>query len=635
MGKQLIATLLVTIMVLSIGVVSVKAATEGWNTNTGNMHGAAQTPFSIAPLNPNFVTYISSGKYRTTDTSTPSGYNFGRLPSPLNVSHLSGQKLPLAEQGKDARAAVSYPSSYDLRTLGRASPVKDQGACGACWAFATYASLESDLMPTEKWDFSENNMKNTHGYDNPPCAGGNMFMSTAYLARWSGPVNNKDDPYDMHSVSSPPSLPAQKHVQDVYYVPDRGGPLDNDNLKWAIMNYGAVHTGLTWDPTYYNQMSHAYYYYGNTTPGHDVAIVGWNDTFDRNKFSTIPPGDGAFIVKNSWGTTFGENGYFYVSYYDTKFGIWDGLASAVYIAEPTSNYQHEYQYDSLGWTNSGGVDSDTEWFANVFTATADERLSAISFYTGTINSHYEIYVYTDPISGPMSSTKYVEQTGTIVIPGYHTMKLSTTVPLTAGHKFSVAVKLQTPDYDYPVPMQTRIPGYSSAATASAGRSYISGNGTLWDDITTHYTNATVCLKAFTTSRSTPTPTPTPSLSITDARLVPNYPRYFEWSITNTGTADAWIAPDAMFYKPSAAAPGYAKDGSATGFYVWDGRAFTHVTSYGGLNWLRVPAGGSVIVYSQAVVPTDARWALYNANAYYNGSFQGWLYPRWDKYMMLR
>ena len=76
------------------------------------------------------------------------------------------------------------------------------GNAGACWAFATYASLESYLMPGENWDFSENNMKNLlssaypEGFDRDnPNDGGNEFMSTAYLARWSGPVAESDDPY--------------------------------------------------------------------------------------------------------------------------------------------------------------------------------------------------------------------------------------------------------------------------------------------------------------------------------------------------------------------------------------------------------------------------------------------------------
>ena len=118
-----------------------------------------------------------------------------------------------------------------------------------------------------------------------------MYISAAFLARWSGPVNTSDGPYDVHSGYSPANIPIQKHVQDIYFIPDRGGPLGDDNIKWALMNYCAVHTGTTSEGAYYNQTFHTYYYNGNVTPGHDVAIVGWNDSFDKNKFTTPAPRD--------------------------------------------------------------------------------------------------------------------------------------------------------------------------------------------------------------------------------------------------------------------------------------------------------------------------------------------------------
>ena len=62
-----------------------------------------------------------------------------------------------------------------------------------------------------------------------------------------------------------------------------------------------------------------------------------------------PPGNGAFIVRNSWGTGWGDAGYFYVSYYDTNFGY--GENAVFDDAEPTSNYNAIYQYDPLGWTD--------------------------------------------------------------------------------------------------------------------------------------------------------------------------------------------------------------------------------------------------------------------------------------------
>lgn len=51
---------------------------------------------------------------------------------------------------------------------------------------------------------------------------------------------------------------------------------------------------------------------------HDVVVVGWDDNFPKENFTIQPEGDGAFICKNSWGEEFGDDGYFYVSYYDTK-----------------------------------------------------------------------------------------------------------------------------------------------------------------------------------------------------------------------------------------------------------------------------------------------------------------------------
>jgi C1A family cysteine protease len=90
----------------------------------------------------------------------------------------------------------------------------------------------------EAWDFSENNLKNTHGFDWLPCGGGNHLMSMAYLSRWSGPVEEHDDPYDPRSSISPPNLSPQKHMQEMLIIPARSGPLDNENIKQTIVSYG-------------------------------------------------------------------------------------------------------------------------------------------------------------------------------------------------------------------------------------------------------------------------------------------------------------------------------------------------------------------------------------------------------------
>ena len=347
--------------------------------------------------------------------------------------------------------------SYDLRARGNSRRSGTRENCGSCWTFATYGSLESALLPGETDDFSENHLKNTHGFDWGYCDGGNGDMSTAYLARWSGPVNEADDPYNASSGTSPSGLSPRKHVQDVYIIPARSSSTDNDNLKNAVLNYGAVHVSMRWDGStgsssaYWNNATHAYYYNGSAVTNHAVAIVGWDDNYPRTNFATTPPGDGAFIIRNSWGSGWGDAGYFYISYYDSNLA--SNQSYSFLNAEPTTNFGRVYQYDPLGWIDSlGWYGSTTGWFSNIFTAAANETLTAVSFYAASPASPYEIYIYKGVTAGsPRSGTLAATQTGSLQMAGYNTINLSSPVNLTSGEAFSIVVKLTTPGYSYPIP----------------------------------------------------------------------------------------------------------------------------------------------------------------------------------------
>jgi hypothetical protein len=146
-----------------------------------------------------------------------------------------------------------------------------------------------------------------------------------------------------------------------------------------------------------------------------------------------------------------------------------------------------------------GYGSTTAWFANIFTAIATEFLTAVSFYTVSPNSSYEIYIYTNVTSDPISGLLSGSEIGIIPIAGYHTIPLTTPVSLTSGQMFSVVVRLTTPGYNYPIPIEMPTANYSSQATAQAGESYTSNDGTSWIDITAYYQNTNVSLKAFTLS----------------------------------------------------------------------------------------------------------------------------------------
>jgi parallel beta-helix repeat protein len=127
----------------------------------------------------------------------------------------------------------------------------------------------------------------------------------------------------------------------------------------------------------------------------------------------------------------------------------------------------------------------------------------------------------------------------------------------------------------------------------------------------------------------------PSVSITKAQLVPGYPAYFEWAISNTGESEAAVAPVAMLYSQTNTAPGYASEGNVTGLYVSDGSTVTKTVAYQGYGWAKVPARKTITVYSAGVVPPDAKWAVYNMAVYDNKGGIYWHFPNWDKHAVLR
>lgn len=445
---------------------------------------AQETP-SLAPVDPHFEAYQESSGLEELALGK---FGLGYLPSPAFLPHLRTEEI--------VDPSLSSPASYDLRTSGKVTPVRNQEGCGACWTFGTMASLESTLLTGEKRNFSENNLKNKHGYDYTCCAGGNTDMSTAYFARWDGPAEETDDQYDENSCSSPSSVVCQKHVQDVYFIPGRSSALDNEAIKQAVMNYGAVVVSMRWEDVHYNSSNAAFYYNGGSEEtNHVVAVIGWDDNYPTGKFRTIPPGSGAFLIKNSWGTDWGDQGYFWVSYYDTVTAY---HRSAVFTAGPVSNFTHMYQYDDLGYTTSlGWTGSESGWSANVFTAADSHSLSAVSTYFLSNNCSYQLYIYKGCSAlSPKSGTLAYSKSGSVANAGYHTMILDEPVALSAGEPFSIIFKYTTPGYGYPVPIERPISGYSSGASASSGQSFYSMNGNTWTDMTASYGGTNACIKGF-------------------------------------------------------------------------------------------------------------------------------------------
>ncbi|NEP77055.1 MAG: hypothetical protein F6K39_02065 [Okeania sp. SIO3B3] len=456
---------------------------------------AAEPQLVDAPENPEFTTYMQQKQFELLQdysvlqsVQVKEKRTTGFIPSPLVLP-----PKDVAPVGFDMLQSVQMlPSKYDLRQLGRLTPIRNQGGCGACWAFSALASVESVLMGAEAWDFSENNMKNEHGFNYGPCAGGNFSMAAAYLARGQGPVNEQDDPYQ--SSTSPKDVLAQKLVQGIKYLPGRTSSLDNDEIKRAVMEHGAVSVSMHWEGGSYNGSKRAYHYPGTMVTNHGVNVVGWDDDYPAGNFKSPPPGNGAFIVRNSWGSGWGESGYFYISYYDNRTAKSTNIVVDQML--PADQNRNVYQYDEMGWITSTGYGSESSWMANVFTAEGQELLETVAFYAPKENTQYRVEIHLNPNNGPLSNQgAVVSQSGTMASRGLRSVALQEPVALEPGQRFAVAVWVKVPGYSFPLPVERRYKGYAENVTHTAGQSYISNSGSNWVDYSVNKGN--VCVKAYT------------------------------------------------------------------------------------------------------------------------------------------
>ncbi len=390
-------------------------------------------------------------------------------------------------------ASGPYPSAFDLRDEGRVSPVRQQDNFSTCWIQSAVASLESSLLPGKAWDFSENNLANHMASTLIYEGHGDNRLAAAYFTRWDGPVLERSDPYPRKG-RSPEGLKPVVHVRDILFLPDRTGPLDNDALKWAVSTVGGASCAMTFDPA---RLDTSTWGYRSTEPGlfhnHYVTVVGWDDDFPATSFLTDAPGDGAFLIKNSWGTDWGDHGYFWLSYYDANFG--EDMAVFGAAGDP-GEYDAIYQHDPLGWSDSvaaGDAASDTAWFAARYCAVGTGLVKAVGFYAPVAGSTFEVRVASS-LEGIASAAPAAA--GNAPVAGYHTVGLTSPAPVADGEVFVVAVRIMTPGCFAPVAIEA--PSRLIAPVSAPGQSYVSGDGVRWDDLTSllGLGKADVCLKAF-------------------------------------------------------------------------------------------------------------------------------------------
>ena len=416
---------------------------------------------------------------------------------PFSVSwNTQENKISMTNQAPEEKP---LPTSYDYREKGRSPKVLDQGELGTCWAFASLTALESALTPKENMVFSRDHMSLNNAFLRDQMDGGDYTMAMSYLLAWQGPVLEADDPYGDGMTDA--SLKPVKHVQEIQMLPKK----DLEKIKEAVFLYGGVHTPLYFalaDETstdeeagkYYRRDTASYCYIGTNKINHDVVIVGWDDHYSKSNFPMELEGDGAFLCMNSWGESFGDKGYFWISYYDTNIGIYNICYTGV---EDTENYTNIYQSDLGGFVGQIGYKDETAYFSNVYTAQGDETLMAAGFYAVGPNTSYEVYVVPEFQGTQTLDFSRQVASGTLKNAGYYTIPFDQEITLTEGQQFAIIVYIRTPGEERPIAIE-----YAEEGTGlehldmSDGQGYISLKGVDWQS-TEEQQGCNVCLKAYT------------------------------------------------------------------------------------------------------------------------------------------
>ncbi len=421
-------------------------------------------------------------------------------------------------------------SGYDPRINGVTVPIRDQGTLPTCWSVSALSCAElgglkkgllSGTPNLSEWHLEYFSRKgftdplgNTGGdyISGAVFSGGNPYMSVMTLATWMGPADETKTGTAYESISRSQSLDsslalsAEMHLENAYWLAmERQG--DWEILQEQIQTHGAAILCFNMDASNYSSEYCSYYSSdGSLGTNHEVTVVGWDDNFPKEYFRETAPGDGAWLCRNSNGTGFGDEGYFWLSYYDAV--LRDSVA-AVFDFASVDNYDNNYQYDGCA-VQAYIPGEGSQSYANVFTAKANaggyEELRAISTYSyfPGISYGYEIYTGLSDPQKPDSGTLVASGSGRFTYAGYYTIDLNEAVRLYEGQSFSVIFTVSaTSDGKSYVPTCSSQESWDSVNISSAGESFLWWNNG-WYDLSepgSGNEGSNVRIKAFTENKS--------------------------------------------------------------------------------------------------------------------------------------
>ena len=353
------------------------------------------------------------------------------------------------------------PSTYSSVDEGFVTSIKNQNPYGNCWAYAACSVAESYLikkgMASSDIDLSEAHL-NYYMYHNK----GDKYENTDndqtnVIGKYSF-TDVGADPRMLQLAMSNFGLASETSYPISKITTMQGSKEDQNNtqyvmtnsnllcqqakgnesiIKQAILDNGSVLACYYDTSTAYKNSN---YYNSNEVNSfnHAISIVGWDDSYAANNFDNKPTRNGAWLIKNSWGTGFGNQGYFWMSYDEYSLG-------SVYSYEfKNKDEENIYQYDGTNNALRYTLSSNTSTYANEFLVKrTNEELNAVSVGSATSNIPYKLEIYTNltDINNPTSGNCEVNQNGIIENDGINYIKLSKGIFLKDNTYYSIVFTL--------------------------------------------------------------------------------------------------------------------------------------------------------------------------------------------------
>ncbi len=396
--------------------------------------------------------------YNPDNTSVPSSFSLkNKLSSQYNIN-LSAENQLVLNLCEAFASLKSIETNYALKT-GRLINLSERYID---YMLSKYMYGQSRIMGILPNIFNANSSNNNESYS----SGDGVAIDQVYtfLETFGGateydiPLKNYTDSEYNNFINIEPVLKLNSSIA----FPN----IDKNNLtnettrnKWLkiikihLMKYGSLRTaiGSPNGANTYNEATAAYYYKSGLTGmggGHAVSIVGWDDNYSKNNFLVKPEHDGAFIVLNSWGNSWGDDGYFYISY--DSYGYLEQLIGAIDVS--LARDYKTYTYAQKMFVTTGILHSTTssrlfKSYGLKFTKGNDtEYLSHITALLGTYYDHDstdKIRYYINPIDDSFDKDKmiYLGRVSSI-IGGFKTnVTLNEPIALT-GNSFAVVFEFE-------------------------------------------------------------------------------------------------------------------------------------------------------------------------------------------------